>query len=61
MRYTSTIALMLTWDLKQEVISHRVTCAAFLNDHSCQEVVVVNWNSSVIVYDEGRAFFWNLL
>lgn len=52
---------MFTWDLKQEVISHRVTRAAFLNYHPCQEVVVVDRNCSVIVDDEGGAFFGNLL
>lgn len=59
--YYRITARVFTWDLEQEVISHRVTRAAFLDDQSRQEVVVVDGNRSMIIDDEGGSVFWNLL
>lgn len=44
-----------TWDLENEVVSHRVAGPALLNDHTGKEVIVVDGNGSMVVDYQGRS------
>lgn len=50
-----------TWDLENEVVSHRVAGPPLLNDHTGQEVIVVNGDGAMVVDYECRAHVRDLL
>jgi len=50
-----------TRDLEDEVVSYRVAGTSFLDNNIGQEVVVVNWNGSMIVHYQGWSFVRDLL
>lgn len=54
------VGVCSTWDLKEEVVGYGVAGPSLLNDNVSEEVVVVDWNGSVIVHDQSWSFIGNL-